>query len=313
MSCEITIFKNMYDTKTKRNLKFDDWDSFKKFIYKLSDIPKKGKRYAELISPAVYKTGTTRANKNVLSWAGWAAVDVDDFEFTGELKDVLYNSFRDWNYIVYSTASSTSDKPKFRIIFELNRYVKADEIRAFWFALQSALDSAGDKQCKDFSRMYYVPAKYAGSHNFIFDNIGDAIDVDSLLLKYPYNERQQSKDFLDRLPEEWQKQILEYKKQSLNNTTYSWTGYKDCPFWPKHMASEYMSIIGSGWYLHMYKMMIALASNAIKHKYPISANEIVNLIREFDRDTGNWYEKRSLDVEANNALEYAYRNTIIEE
>jgi hypothetical protein len=58
----------------------------------------------------------------------------------------------------------------------------------------------------------------------------------------------------------------------------------------------------------MYQIMVALASNALKNKYPITAQEIAQLCRELDMETGNWYENRPLEIEADRALEYAYRN-----
>ena len=32
------------------------------------------------------------------------------------------------------------------------------------------------------------------------------------------------------------------------------------------------------------------------------------MCRQFDMDTGKWYENRPMEVEANNALEYVYIN-----
>jgi hypothetical protein len=56
--------------------------------------------------------------------------------------------------------------------------------------------------------------------------------------------------------------------------------------------------------------MVTIAMNAIKEKYPITTNEIVTLIKEIDNDTSRKYQHRALDVEANNALEFAYRNSL---
>ena len=268
----------------------------------------KGKLDAELISPAIYEAGSTRANKNVLGWAGWAAVDVDDWHFTGDLKDELGDRFPTWAYICYSTASSTADQPKFRLIFKLTRPIGNSEIKHFWFALQSVMDDAGDKQCKDLSRMYYVPASYDNSNNFIWHSDGLAIDVDGLLKQYPYTEKRNAANFLDRLPDAFREQVIEHRKSALDNTDIYWSGYSDCPFWPRKLATDYMTISGTGWYTKMYQIMIALAGNAIKNKYPITANQIADLCKQFDLATGNWYDNRPLEKEANNALEYAYRN-----
>ena len=53
-------------------MSFHSWDDFKRLLFDLSKQKRKGKKDAELISPATYVDGTTRANRNVLAWAGWA-------------------------------------------------------------------------------------------------------------------------------------------------------------------------------------------------------------------------------------------------
>ncbi|MAA57208.1 MAG: hypothetical protein CL855_01840, partial [Cryomorphaceae bacterium] len=67
----VTVFNSQFDNKTHKRFDFGEWTSFEKFLYKLAGQPLKGKKDAQLISPALYKTGTTRANKNVTAWAGW--------------------------------------------------------------------------------------------------------------------------------------------------------------------------------------------------------------------------------------------------
>lgn len=310
----LTIFKNMYDNKTHRRLDIESWDKFVKFLYKLSERPLNGKRDAELISPAIYEAGAKRRNQNVLAWAGWCAVDIDDWEFEGDLKDELHRRHGRWNYVVYSTASSTTTKAKFRLVFQTDRHIHMAEIKHFWFSLQSYLDDTGDKQCKDLSRMYYVPAQYANANNFIFHNVGAPLAVDYLLETYPYIEKKSNNSFLDRLPDAWKEQIIEHQKSTLENTNIYWTSYQDCPFVSKKVLSDWSSIAytdGSGRYGMIYKMMVVIASNAIKEKYPISANQIVDLIKQIDNDTSRKYQNRALDTEANNALEYAYKNVLM--
>lgn len=321
MTYSLTVFKSprwweeqqrfVYDNKTHRRMDFESWERFSKFLYKLSERPLEGKQNAELISPAVYEAGTTRSNKNVLAWAGWCAVDIDDWEFEGDIKDELHSRLGRWNYIVYSTASSTIERPKFRIVFQLDRHVPVAEIKHFWFALQSHLDDRGDKQCKDFCRMYYIPAQYAKAHNFIFSNIGDPLAVDFLLAAYPYSEKQSAASFLDRLPDAWREQIIEHRKAALDNTSYFWTSYQDCPFLNKRLISDWTSIAGvdgTGRYRMIYKIMISIAGNAVKKGYPLTANQLVELIKQLDADTSRKYQNRALDIEANNALEYAYKH-----
>lgn len=311
MTYSLTIFKSQFDNKTHRRIDIQTWDQFKEFLFKLSQVPKKGKKDAELLSPAIYEAGTTRSNKSVLNWASWCAVDVDDFVFNGELKDELYSRFGHLEYVCYSTASSTLDQPKFRLVFPLEISIERDRIKHFWFALNSELEGLGDKQTKDLSRMYYIPADYANSNNFYFTNSGRHINVDELLAKWKYDDTRDRKSFLDRLPQELKDQVISHRMNKLENTSYSWTGYRDCPFWPKKLATEYIMISGTGWYTKMYAMMVNIAGNATYRGYPITATEIAQLCKEFDSEHGNWYENRPIETEADRALEYIYKNGVI--
>ena len=130
----------------------------------------------------------------------------------------------------YSTASSAVDRPKFRLVFNLVETVHRDRIPHFWYALNTEIGDIGDAQTKDLGRMYYVPANYDGAYNFIFCNSGSPIDVDYLVAKHPYKERI-GNSFLDRLPPELQKVVVEHRKNQTTNTNFSWTDYRDCPFW----------------------------------------------------------------------------------
>ena len=316
----LTVFKSIFDNKTDTRVDFDDFEKFEKSLYHLSTLEgykaKRGEwtnKASPLISPAVYKQGTTRSNANVIEWAGWAAIDVDNHVFNGNLEDELYSRYGSWYYICYSTASSTPDHPKFRLVFPLTKNIESSNIKHFWYALNTEFESMGDRQTKDLSRMYYVPAKYPNAFNFIFTNVGNYIDPDALMQAHPWTAPSDSSSFIDRLPPELQKEVIAHRQQKMNESKkeYSWNSYKDCPFVNKNLVSEYRSISridGSGRYSLIYKIMTSIACSAIKHKYPITEYEIVNLIRELDRETSNRYAKRPLNVEASRAIEFAYRH-----
>ena len=310
MEVSATFFKSIYDNKTDKKMKFSDFSQFEKFLYKLSERKLEGKRDAQLMSPATYIDDTTRANKHVVDWAGWAALDIDDHEFKGNLRDELSNTYGEYHYICYSTASSRESLPKFRMVFPIRGRVEADNIRHFWFALNSEFNSLGDKQTKDLSRMYYIPATYSGAFNFIFTNAGDFIDPHKLMDKHPYTQKK-SGSFMDRLPDEMQKSIIEYRKAKMENKNVAWSTYEDCPFVNKNLVRDFKNIAhidNSGRYAMIYKIMVSIASNAIGREYPIDTYEIVDLVKQLDADTARRYENRPLNVEADRAIEYAYRN-----
>lgn len=317
MNYSLTIFKNIFDNKTHRKVTLDSWELFTKLLFELSEQKgvkaKKGEpiphNVSPLITPAIYMEGTTRANKNVTVWAGWCALDIDNYD--GTFDDSI-SKFRDYECIVYSTASSTREHPKYRVVFPLEYHIEAEKIKHFWYALNKEFGEQGDEQTKDLSRMYYVPAQYPNAYNFIFTNSGKTINPQELMNRHEYSERRQS-SFLDRLPEEMQRKILEHREAKLSRNT-TWSGYSDCPFVPKRLVQEYKSIAGSdgsGRYAMIYKIMTSIACNAVKSQFAISAGDIASMIRELDRDTANIYQKRPLEVEAERAIEFAYRNVPI--
>ena len=285
---------------------YDSFDDFEKVLYRLANGEKYQKKTdAPLISPATYKTGTTRANANVTAWGGFGIVDVDDYE--GSIENI-HDKYSNYKYVCYSTASSTKEHPKFRLVFPLTEQVPADKIKHFWHALNKEIGDIADAQTKDLSRMYYVPSKYKGAYNFIFTHDGKIMDPKVLMEKHRYVVKSDS--FFDRLPEAIKKGLLEHKKNQLNNTNYSWTGYEDCPFVNKKQVEDYKAITGGGWYLQMYKIMVSTAGNAMQRGYPITAREIAWICQDLDNQTGSWYGKRDMVKEAERAIEFCFRNTL---
>lgn len=311
MKYSLTVFDSIFDNKTHKRLDFESWQDFEKLLYRLAKMPgykaKKGemKKSSSLISPAIYQPNSTRANANVIAWAGWAALDVDSYE--GDMQEGLAQ-YKDYHFVCYSTASSTAEKPKFRLVFPLARNVPAESIRHFWYALNKQFNSIGDEQAKDLSRMYYVPAQYPGANNFIFTNTGKRIDPDLLTAKHAYLQKSHSSVF-DGIPQSMRDALMEARKERMTNRDIRWTSYRDCPFVSKKLVGEYRSISGidgSGRYRMIYKIMTSIACNAVKRKYPISPEEISSMVRQLDEETSRIYQRRPLHVEAERAIEYAY-------
>ena len=307
MNYSLTLFKSIFDNKTEKRMNFTSYHQFERLLFDLAQQKREDKKSAPLISPATYKENTTRANDNVLGWAGWTAVDVDEHVFDGNLEQELLDRYGKWNHVVYSTASSTLEHPKFRIVFPLTIHVPKEKIKHFWFALNKELGDIGDPQTKDLSRMYYVPGKYKDAYNFIYNNF-NGVDMNpyEIMSKHDYVER--SGSLIDNLPKEIRKQVLAHRKSEMTNTNVSWSNYRDCPFVNKKLVKEYNEITDTGWYTKMYSIMVSIAGNAIRKKYPITAQEITTLCKEIDYENGNWYKSRPFDKEADRAIEFVYGN-----
>jgi hypothetical protein len=125
------------------------------------------------------------------------------------------------------------------------------------------------------------------------------------MLRHTYVE--EKKSIMHDLPESMQKAIIQKNIDNLTNTNITWTNYNDCPFVNKKMVNEYSShskIDGSGRYAFFYGFMLNIASNAIRMKYPITPGEIASLARQVDRDNGNRYQSRPMELEADRALQF---------
>lgn len=306
----LTLFTSIFDNQTHRTMKLSTFEHFEKLLYELSEQPgykpKKGERKngSPLITPSTFKEGTTRANRNVVQWNGWAALDVDEYDGTFE---ETIEKFKKNYFVCYSTSSSTKEKPKFRVVFPLTEAVKEEDIRHFWYALNHEFGSVGDAQTKDLSRMYYVPAQYPNAYNFIFTNKGAFLDPKQLMEKHTFSSEFKN-SFHDKLPEHIRERIAEYRKDRLTNVNIQWSTYHDCPFVNKKLVLKYRSITGGGWYHMMFKIMISISSNALRARYPITPEEVASLCKEIDNETGGWYKNRPLTLEAARAIDFSIKN-----
>jgi hypothetical protein len=307
MNYSLTIFTSIFDNKTHRKMEFKSWSGFEDLLYSLSEQPgykpKKHERKdgSPLITPASFTQNTTRKNDNVLSWGGWVAMDIDSYE--GSFENAA-SIFAPYTHVCYSSASSTTEAIKFRVILPMTRHVEAAKIRHLWYACNKQFNSLGDPQTKDLSRMYYVPAQYPNSNNFIYSGPSKTfLDPDALMSQYPYIDNIKASSFADKLPDEIREKIRKYKREGLSNTNFKWNSYADCPFVNKNMINEYRTIHSGGWYAKMYQIMLNIASNAMRKGYPITSNEVASLCKQIDLDTGGWYKNRPMEVESARAIE----------
>ena len=153
MNYSLTLFKSIFDNKTHKRIDFSSYAKFEQLLFDLSRQKRPDKKSAPLISPAIYTEDTTRANDNVIGWAGWCAVDIDEHNFSNPIEKDILEHYGKWNHICYSTASSTRKKPKFRMVFPLSKDVPKDSIKHFWYALNKELGDVGDPQTKDLSQI----------------------------------------------------------------------------------------------------------------------------------------------------------------
>ena len=113
MEYSLTLFKSIFDNKTHKRMDFSSYAQFEQLLFELSRQKRPDKKSAPLITPAIYNPDTTRANENVICWAGWCAVDVDDQKFEGELeKELTTIAGRRETYAFYCLEAIPSNRYK---------------------------------------------------------------------------------------------------------------------------------------------------------------------------------------------------------
>ena len=111
-------------------------------------------------------------------------VDIDEMGIV----DTLARIVRQTSAIVHETFSSTDERPRCRVIFELLRPCSPAEYRSAWASVTEALMRQGvtpDRACCDPGRLSYVPVRRPGSTYEVDYCEGRPIDAVSIARRHP--------------------------------------------------------------------------------------------------------------------------------
>ena len=141
--------------------------------------PLEEKDNGDAFSPALYRKGTTRGNKNVLTITA-LIFDLDD------LQPEQWESFRSLAKLyvhVWWTTYSHLMKGKgerYRVLFPVSRPIKPHEFRTMWAAVNAELGGLADLSARDEARLSFLPATHPDRMDQarIEWNPGHRIDVD---------------------------------------------------------------------------------------------------------------------------------------
>jgi hypothetical protein len=120
----------------------------------VDESPWKGKEKEMLWSPAVYEPQATRKKANVVKVTAWSTMSTTGHPFE------MHALFSDFYYYAHTTASSTPETPKWRLVLPLKKAVPGKEWGRAWEAgrrlFKDRTGSDIDGACKDPSRMYFI-------------------------------------------------------------------------------------------------------------------------------------------------------------
>ena len=127
-------------------------------------------------SPTAYKEGSTRGNEGV-THLSMAVIDVDAGTPVEDVEHILGG----YTYLIHSSYSHTTEKPKYRVILPLAEPVDASAWRGVWDRINHWLGGINDASTKDPARIYYLPSchKDAKDH-FVRVGSGALLSLETL-------------------------------------------------------------------------------------------------------------------------------------
>lgn len=276
---------------------FETWEDMTSYLFTIKnrEIEDKYQNYHMLSANTI---DGDRLTESIIESSKWIALDFDSMG-SMDLK-TFYSKykFHGWESVFYNSSSCKNDSLRMRIVHPLTRKINRKEYKHFWINLNRCYDNLLDRQTCHINRTQAAPATFKHAYNFFYRKLGNPIDVDEIKDMFPYVEKKKL-NIID-IPG-----YDEYRKKKLNKF-YKWSGVGDCPFIPKNKLANFYNIYNTdntGRYKTFYELMCSITYYAYKNGYPLSQEELINLLREIDYN--NLYKKRALDVETRNAIEFA--------
>lgn len=133
---------------------------------------RESKEGAVLWSPVVLIDSARKASS--VSHVSAIVYDFDHSTRWEDVVDVLgVYGIRYWGH---TTWSHSEEVHKFRVVLGIDEAIPAGQYRTVWLAVRDMLGWDVDEQCKDVSRLYYVPSCPAGAMPWQSWGDGDGID-----------------------------------------------------------------------------------------------------------------------------------------
>lgn len=306
MSERLLKFSWFHSFRTKYSESCEcSWDSFVSILNAYSQVEGYKPNIDDyqvtqpLLSPAIYGDNKKRSNNNVLGW-DIAMMDIDDVDVDLEY---IQEHFKDYNYIIYSSAGCTVDKLKLRVMIPLDEFAPSDVLSQIWHGCNEWCDGIIDKQTKDKSRLYYIPSEYTNKgklyRHIFLSNKGKNLNWKELIDKYPSPKERDKYIVQNKLSKLKRKIYLNNKKQPIMDIQN-----RDCPFVYLKMIEEYLLTPAGNHHKAIYTFMVKVCYNAQKIEYPLSLDELVQMAEQLDQLDGGFYDDKKLYDSAKDAMTY---------
>ena len=299
---DVTIFKAMNSENAYKRLKFDDWQRFIEFLYTSYNERCLTENDQNMHMQSGYNPSGRKLKGSIKESSLWFAMDFDDMQNHTIDTFLDFISNKGIEFVAYNSKSCRYNDPRMRVIVPLSRKVEDREYLHFWTNMRRFYGDLFDKQTNYIEKTQGFPSQYEKAYNFFTHNDGETIDVDGIKGLYPFIDMRTTILKIDG--------FSDYRLKKLTNRNIVWSGASDCPFVNKGLLSKFYTIYdsdGLGRHKLSYSIMVNIASNAVRNKYPITVDQIVDIMKDIDYN--NIYRSRNWHKEAANALDHALSNT----
>jgi hypothetical protein len=266
--------------------------------------PYKKKEDAPLFTSAVFEP-RHRLKRNV-KHAGMVVLDVDgsrnpEVATLGDVDAVFHEA--GFAGLVYTTASHAPERHRFRILIPLLSVVSAETYtRAFW-VMDTLFGSTADITKFGAESLFYLPGDYAGVPNELRVYQGDILSGDTWAEFSPEPVKKERPARKSQARAEVEVQVP--RAQGGPEREADWSSLWSCPLVTSSMIDDYRYLRKSDNYHNgLYKFLVAVAGNADRRRYRLTADELERLARELDKFDGGYYPNRDLLREAENAIAF---------
>jgi hypothetical protein len=173
---------------TARQIRITDFAALINYLYTASLEPfnPENKLFRRWFSPCVLKPGAqTKSLADTDFLVPLISLDLDAKGWTlARIRDILTPI----KMIIHTTASSTTDEPRWRVIPALDRCYSVPEHLSVWTWFNDQLNGEVDRKARDASRVSFLPAQYLGRNNEFHTFDGHDLSVDKILETHPVAE-----------------------------------------------------------------------------------------------------------------------------
>lgn len=276
MKMPYSVFKGLYDNQPIMSEK-PSWEALADHLQRshrlLATIQKKD--WTQCICPAVYETGALRRKANVIGWQ-WFAADIDNK--IGDLNQTTMGDIAEKmvaenvSFVIYTTSKHTPVAHRFRLVFPLDRFVKASEFEDVWASVAHWLGCI-DPQTKDESRLFIAPRTWNSQSEFYRYDGGKPLSVDLITLTNP---------------------VIRVHKpaRAAHSAYFDTTGMKTPDASQVSLHGDFVSdaillkACGAKEGERMFPLLVSVGMRALCKGYAISAEDLATIGREFATSIG---------------------------